>query len=70
MTLDELASYLVKLGCVEALNLDGGGSSTLWFDGSVRNSPCDGYERPIANSLVVVQQPAKLTPPRTEAFSK
>ena len=59
MTLDELAGFLVKLGCAEALNLDGGGSSTLWFAGSVRNSPCDGYERPIANSLVVVQKPAK-----------
>src|ERR1017187_68066 len=70
MTLDELASFLVKLGCEEALNLDGGGSSTLWFGGSVRNSPCDGYERPIANSLVVVQKPAKpatRTPPRAEA---
>jgi Phosphodiester glycosidase len=56
MTLDELANFLVKLGCAEALNLDGGGSSTLWFDGSVRNTPCDGYERLIANSLVVVQK--------------
>ena len=61
MTLEELATNLVKLGCEEAFNLDGGGSSTLWFDGSVRNSPCDGYERPIANSLVVVQKPAKPT---------
>lgn len=61
MTLDELAGFLAKLGCVEALNLDGGGSSTLWFDGGVRNAPCDGYERPIANSLVVVRKEAKPT---------
>jgi len=61
MTLDELATFLGKLGCDEALNLDGGGSSTLWFDGSVRNSPCDGYERPIANSLVVLQKEPKST---------
>jgi exopolysaccharide biosynthesis protein len=56
MTLDDLAAYLVRIGCEEALNLDGGGSSTLWFDGEVRNEPCDGYERPIANSLLVVQR--------------
>ena len=57
MTLDELSNYLVKLGCEEALNLDGGGSATIWYQGEVRNSPCDGYERPIANSLVVLRKP-------------
>ena len=59
MTLEELSTFLVKLGCEEAMNLDGGGSSTLWFRGQVRNSPCDGYERPIANSLVIVRRPAR-----------
>jgi hypothetical protein len=58
MTLDELSKWLVKLGCEEALNLDGGGSSSLWFDGRVRNSPCDGYERSIANSVIVVRKRA------------
>ena len=58
MTLDELSAWLVKLGCEEALNLDGGGSSSLWFEGRVRNSPCDGYERNIANSLLVVRKTA------------
>jgi hypothetical protein len=53
MTLDELSSYLLKLGCTDAMALDGGGSATLWCDGEVRNSPCDGRERGIANSLVV-----------------
>jgi len=56
MTIEELSDYLVKLGCDEALNLDGGGSSTLWFDGDVRNSPCDHYERTIANSLMIVRK--------------
>jgi hypothetical protein len=58
MTLEELAAYLVKLGCQEAMNFDGGGSATLWYDGRVRNNPCDGYERPIANSLIVVRKAA------------
>jgi exopolysaccharide biosynthesis protein len=53
MTLDELAGYMVKLGCQEAVALDGGGSATLWYGGRVRNSPCDGRERAIANSLVI-----------------
>jgi len=56
MTLDELSGYLVKLGCTEAVNLDGGGSSSLWFAGKVRNNPCDGYERDIANSLIVLRK--------------
>jgi large repetitive protein len=58
MTLDELAVFLKHLGCDEAMNLDGGGSSTLWFDGRVRNRPCDGGERPIANALLVTRRPA------------
>jgi hypothetical protein len=56
MTLDELSDYLVKLGCTDALNLDGGGSSSLWFEGRVRNNPCDGYERSIANALLVLRK--------------
>jgi hypothetical protein len=59
MTLDELSAYMVKLGCEEALNLDGGGSATLWCQGQVRNSPCDGYERAIANSLLVARKQAR-----------
>lgn len=55
MTFPELAAYLVKLGCEEAMNLDGGGSATLWVRGNVMNSPSEGKERPGANSLVVLQ---------------
>lgn len=57
MTLEELGDTMAKLGCTEATSLDGGGSATLWYDGQVRNSPCDGRERPIANSLIVVAKP-------------
>lgn len=56
MTLEEFATWLVKLGCREAMNLDGGGSATFWYDGRIRNSPCDGHERAIANALVVVRE--------------
>lgn len=56
MRMDELAALMMELGCKEAMNLDGGGSSTLWFEGKVRNRPCDGGERPVANSLVLVRK--------------
>ena len=58
MTLAELGDYMQKLGCDLVLSLDGGASATLWFDGKVRNSPCDGDLRPIANGLVVLQKSA------------
>jgi len=54
MTYPELASLMKRLGCEYAVNLDGGGSSTLWLDGRVMNSPSDGRERAVANSLIVV----------------
>lgn len=57
MTLPELAAYLIKLGCREAVNLDGGGSSTFWYRGKVVSSPCEGRERPMVNSLVLVRKP-------------
>lgn len=56
MTLQELADKMQKLGCEEALNLDGGGSSTLWMAGQIINSPCEGAERPMGNALVLVQK--------------
>jgi exopolysaccharide biosynthesis protein len=66
MTFPELAEYLVKLGCDEAMNLDGGGSSTIWAFGQVMNSPCYGHERDTANALVVIRKPPSQTPKPTE----
>jgi hypothetical protein len=63
MNLNELAAYLIELGCQEALNLDGGGSATLWYDGKVRNHPCDGYEREVANSLIVCRKSVETRKP-------
>ena len=56
MTFQELAEYMLKLGCTDAMNLDGGGSATLWALGMVRNSPSEGQERPSPNGLVVVRR--------------
>ena len=65
MTLDELSSFLLKLGCEDAMNFDGGASATLWFEGKVRNSPCDKAERHIANALVVVRKTPAARKPAT-----
>ncbi|MBC7187911.1 MAG: phosphodiester glycosidase family protein, partial [Calditrichaeota bacterium] len=54
MTLLELATFLVDLGAQQALNLDGGGSTTMVINGKVVNRPAeDGQERPIVNAIVV-----------------
>ena len=59
MNYPELAAAMIALGCVEALELDGGGSSTLLAqreassDLECRNSPSYGYERKVATSLAV-----------------
>ncbi len=53
MSLHELADFMQVLGCSEAMNLDGGGSTTMWIRGEIRNRPSDGNVRPIANAIVV-----------------
>jgi hypothetical protein len=56
MTLPEFAHYLVQLGAVSAINLDGGGGSAMWVDGiGVVNHPSDMWgERPVTNALVLL----------------
>jgi hypothetical protein len=61
-TMVELANLMATLGADDALNLDGGGSSTmlaLRTDGviDVLNSPSDGVERKVANGLGVTYRP-------------
>ena len=52
MTNFELAQALVRLGAVTASAFDGGGSSTLAFNGSLLSRPSDaGGERSASNSL-------------------
>ena len=57
---EELAQIMLDAGCVTAINLDGGGSTTFVAkqEGSntltVVNRPSDGYERSVSSSLMVV----------------
>lgn len=56
MTLSALADFCIdELAATDAVNLDGGGSSTMWVDGSIRNVPSDGTPRGVANGLMMIQ---------------
>lgn len=66
MTNFELAQTLVRLGAVRAMALDGGGSSTLAFEGTVLNSPSDGKERAVSTALML-QYFGVYAPPPAEA---
>ena len=39
LSLYQLANFMQDLGCITAYNLDGGGSSTMYFNGKVINNP-------------------------------
>ncbi len=51
MTLEELAEYKQTRGIHHALNLDGGGSTMMWFDGAYQNQP-SGWPRWISNGIL------------------
>ena len=52
-TLPELADIMISLGATTAYNLDGGGSSELWFNGVVVNQPSNGGERATSDILYI-----------------
>ncbi|HXH41011.1 MAG TPA: phosphodiester glycosidase family protein [Thermoanaerobaculia bacterium] len=55
LTLAGLGQFMVEhLQVCSAINLDGGGSSTMWVGDRVVNKPADGVERPVSNHLAVV----------------
>jgi hypothetical protein len=61
MTGVELGNFCrYTLGATWALNLDGGGSSTMVVNGTVVNSPSDGSERAVCNGLMMVNMLPKV----------
>ena len=60
LTLAALADTLAALGCTDAVNFDGGGSTALvTFAGgaaTVQNRPSDGSERKVANAAVLYEK--------------
>jgi exopolysaccharide biosynthesis protein len=57
MSLYELQKYMDDLGCIDAINLDGGGSTTMWTkEKGIVNNPSDkSGERPVANALLILK---------------
>jgi MYXO-CTERM domain-containing protein len=54
MTCAELGALMKDVGAADAVNLDGGGSSTMWLAGTgVLNYPSDGAQRVVGNHLAV-----------------
>jgi exopolysaccharide biosynthesis protein len=53
-TLDETAKVMLRLGCSDAMNLDGGGSTCLNLQGITVNRPSDGVERPVSNGILIL----------------
>lgn len=54
VTLEEAQDKLLELNIRDAYNLDGGGSSTFYYDGKVLNKPSDGRERRVTTNIVVM----------------
>lgn len=66
VTIPELTQVLQALNCINALNLDGGGSTSMWIKGKEENGivnfPCDNKrfdkkgERTVANAIIVIDE--------------
>lgn len=53
-SLKEVQDILYEFGAINAIELDGGSSTTMYYNGDVINNPCDPlYERTVATALYV-----------------
>lgn len=53
-TLQDIQKIMLKYGAVNATNLDGGSSTTMYYDGDIINNPSDSLgERTIASSVLI-----------------
>lgn len=53
MTLMELANFMQSIGCVGAINLDGGGSTVMYVNGKVVNKPQQTGGIPLSNAIIL-----------------
>ena len=53
MTLTELANLMKSLGCVNAINLDGGGSTVMYVNGQIVNQPPQTGGIALSNAIVI-----------------
>lgn len=60
-TMDETAAVANALGMTDAVNLDGGGSTTMSVEGTLVNHPSGPTERSVGDALVFVPGPYRPT---------
>ncbi len=53
MNLYEAAKFMKSLGCINAINLDGGSSSVMYLNGKITNTPPQDGGIPISGALTV-----------------
>ena len=51
ISLQSLQALFVSLGATNAINLDGGGSTEMWFQGVILNEPAGGTERELSDCI-------------------
>jgi hypothetical protein len=60
ISLTDLAALLLEFGATDAMNLDGGGSTTMFMDGKIVNHPSDKEgERKVSDALLVIPRTKK-----------
>ena len=58
--LEDLAKILLEFGATDAMNLDGGGSTTMFLDGKIVNKPSDKEgERKVSDAILVFPRKKK-----------
>lgn len=65
MSLTMLADFLIEFGAVEAINLDGGGSTAMVIRNKLVNKPSDASgERPVSDAILVYSLDSAVSRPR------
>lgn len=65
IALAELAQFFLELGATEALNWDGGGSTTMMVKGELVSRVATGWCRPVSNALLIVPNDPQPEPEST-----
>lgn len=69
MSFQEMADFCIDyLGATNAINLDGGGSTTMVVNGQLKNSPSGGTQRAIANAVLLVKEDTSTSLPVSDSF--
>lgn len=56
MTLMELGNFMKEAGCINAINLDGGGSTVMYVNGQIVNKPAQQGGIPLSNAIILAER--------------